>query len=109
MIIEDDEVGVKKLLDKRLVSAFFFNDEDYFVTPIATAAFYGSVKCVKLLCGHNAANCQPTQKGKATLPPLVAAVVSDQPSHVKLEIIQLLLDAGAAFDWKTLELAAERR
>lgn len=28
MIIEDDEVGVKKMLDKKLVSAFFFNDED---------------------------------------------------------------------------------
>lgn len=80
----------------------FFNIEDYFVTLIATAAFHGSVNCVKLFCCYDASDCQPMQKGKDTLSPLVAVIANDQPSHVKLEIIKLLLDARAVFDWKTL-------
>ena len=108
LLEKDDVIAVKKLLDKQIVSTFFFDEKDYFVTPIATAVFHGSIKCVRLLCEHGAADCHPTNAREATLSPLVAAVASDQPSRVKLEIIKLLLNADAVFDWKVLKMDRER-
>ncbi|KAF1077459.1 hypothetical protein [Halodesulfovibrio sp. MK-HDV] len=95
-IAKDDVAAVKRFLKNRTVSPYFFTEEDSYITPIATAAHYGAIGCLNVLCSYGAVSFLATQK-KETLSPLVAAIVSDQPRYIKLQVIQILQKSGCRF------------
>ncbi|OBQ55194.1 ankyrin repeat domain-containing protein [Halodesulfovibrio spirochaetisodalis] len=95
--IERDDVGkVKKMLKRKLISPYYFTEEDCFITPIATAAHHGSIGCLLLLCSHGAVTNLRTTK-KQTLSPLVAAIVSNQPRYIKIQMLKILQENGCRF------------
>lgn len=99
LILDDNVEIVSDLLRCRLVSAFFYEIEDEYITPIATAAYYGSLDCLKLLCTYGAATCLLSNKRKPFLDPLVAAIMGNQ-----IEAVWVLLAAGVGGNslWKNL-------
>lgn len=95
-IVRDDVAAVKRLLGKSVISPYYFTEEDSYITPIATAAHYGAIGCLVLLCSHGAVDSLATTKNQ-TLSPLVAAIVSDQPRYIKIQILKILQENGCRF------------
>ena len=95
-LAKDDVAAVKRLLKSNIVSPYFFSEEDSYITPIATAAHYGAIGCLRLLCSHGAVASLATTKNQ-TLSPLVAAIVSDQPRYIKIQLLKILQENGCRF------------
>lgn len=95
-LAKDDVAAVKRLLRNSTVSPHYFTEEDSYITPVATAAHYGAIGCLMLLCSYGAVAFLATQKNER-LSPLIAAIVSDQPRYIKLQVIQILQKNGCRF------------
>lgn len=95
-LAKDDVVAVKRILKNNTVSPHYFTEEDSYITPIVSAAHYGAIGCLVLLCSHGAvANLATTTD--QTLSLLVAAIVSDQPRYIKIQMMKILQENGCRF------------
>lgn len=78
-LLHDDNVEiVRDLLQYRLVSPFFCDIDDEYITPIATASYYGSVNCLKLLYEHGAMKHISYNETKPFSDPLLAAIMRNK-------------------------------
>lgn len=66
---------VSDLLQFHLVSPFYYDLPDDYITPAATAAFYGAPHCLQLLCNYGAVPIPQINKRKPFLDPLIAALM----------------------------------
>lgn len=67
LILDDNINIVHDLLLYDLVSPFFYDENDDYITPVATAAHYGASHCLILLCEYGAATCPSSNKNRPFL------------------------------------------
>ncbi|MCG8529189.1 MAG: ankyrin repeat domain-containing protein [Desulfovibrionales bacterium] len=83
LIIDDNVEIVSKLIKYELVSTQYYPfDDGYYITPPATAAYYGSPNCLKLLCENGAVPVPIINKNRPALDPLIAALMGGQSEAV---------------------------